>query len=236
MKICNDILRALKIESTYILCKDILYLCYPVEIRKTSWFVSTDSDNLSGKVNLKVKYRGSFLYLKAQILKKQTDTLYSFTYEVIITEDTINTDNFKFAFFRALQEMEEKDTQWNKRKEERYDIGLDEVNNKNIQFKTPEQVIICDKIQLPCVVNNLSYNGAKVTTLEGNFSKDKKVCIKLSFINPIEQIPIVSNIRNCLIKTTKENQIISVLSVKFESVPYEYKTRLDNYIKLLENI
>ena len=39
-------------------------------------------------------------------------------------------------------------------KEERYDIGLDEVNNKNIQFKTFEQVIICDKVQLPCVIKH----------------------------------------------------------------------------------
>lgn len=234
MKITADILNALKIETVYLLDDKNMYLCIPLEIRKMSWFVSCDSDNIQGNVKLKVKYRGSFLYLDAAVLKKENDTLYAFTYEVDIREEFNNKDKFKFYFLHAIREIEEKDTSWNKRKEDRYEIGLDEAKQKMIQFKSLEQTVVSDKVQLPCIINNISFNGAKITTMEGNFHKDKKVCILLNFVNPIEQIPIIANIRNCLIKSLNGQKNISILSVKFEHAPIEFKTRLDKYIELLE--
>lgn len=235
MIISKDILKALKIETIYILCRNTVYLCIPVEIKKMSWFVSCDSDNLSGNIKLKIKFRGSFIYLDAYILKKESDTLYSFTYEVDIRESSNTSDNFKYYFFKELKEMEEKDTSWNKRKEERYEIGLDEEKQKKIQFKSLEQILICDKVQLPCIINNISFGGAKITTTAGNFHKDKKICIAMNFENPIEQISIISNIRNCIIKTINNKQIVSILSIKFENTPIEFKTRLDKYIEEMEN-
>lgn len=234
MKIYKDILNALKIETVYIISGEILYMCIPTEIKGLTWYISTETDRLNANIILKVKFNGSFLYLQAKIICKKQDYLSSFSYELEIEKSEENKDNFKLTFFKMINEMEEKSKQWDKRKEKRYDIGLDENKIKSINFKSPEQIVVTDKIQLPCVVNNLSYSGAKVTTLEGNFSKDKKICLYLSFVQPIEQIPIIANVRNCYLKTTAENKILSVLSLKYEETPYEYKQRLDNFINIAE--
>lgn len=233
MKIYKDILNALKIETAYILANEILYMCIPHEIKKDTWYVSCDSNALKDAVVLKVKFNGSFIYLKSRILRKEQDSLHTFTYELEIEPEEKKKDSLKLAFFTMIKEMEETSEEWNKRKENRYDIGLDKARLKAVSFKTAEQIIVADKIQLPCVVNNISYSGAKITTMEGNFHKDKKICLYLSFINPIEQIPLIATIKNCFLKTTMENKPVSVLSIKYENSPYEYKKRLDSFIKKL---
>ncbi len=233
MKISKDILQHLHIETVYIVTSDNLYLCCPIEILKDRWSVACDSDNLEGKVRLKVKYHGSFIYLDSVITKKSQENLYSFTYEVVIDEEEWAKDRLKETFFRELQKIQEQTEGWNRRKEERYDIGLDEKRQKLINFKTTEQTLISDKTQLPCLVNNISFSGAKITTLEGNFSKDKKVCLNLSFVQPIEQIPLIGTIKSCVIKSTLEKKIVSILSLHFDVSPIEFKKRLDRFIKLL---
>lgn len=231
MKIYKDILNVLRIETVYVLSKGILHMCFPLEIRKNTWTVSCDSADLGGKVILKVKFNGSFVYLESKIMYKEQDSLCAFIYEIDIDEDEWKKDNFKFVFFQMLREMEEQASEWNKRKESRYDIGLDEQRLKAICFKSPEQTVIVDKMQLPCVVNNISYNGAKITTYQADFKKDKKICLCLSFVQPIEQIPIIANVRNCFLKTMIDRKIVSIVSVKYENAPYEFKTRLDSFIK-----
>lgn len=234
MKIDKDLLNLLKIETVYICANDTIYLSYPMEINDLTWFITTDSSDLSGNARLKVKYRGSFLYLNCIIHRKQNVSLYAFCYEIEIDRDEKNKDNFKFSFFQELKKIEEKSDGWNKRKEVRYEIGLDEKRQKLINFKEEEQLIVCDKQQLPCLVNNLSYSGAKITTLESGFQKDKKVCLYLSFKNPIEQIPLMADIKNCIIKATAEKKVIAILSLKFENSPVSYKERLEKFIKQIE--
>ncbi len=158
----------------------------------------------------------------------------AFIYEIEIDENEWKKDNFRYVFFQMLLEMEEQVMEWNKRSENRYEIGLDEKKIKAINFKKAEQIIVIDKHQLPCVINNISYNGAKITTYQADFKKDKKVCLYLSFIQPIKQIPIIGDVRNCLLKTTIDNKIVSVASLKFENAPYEYNLRLNDFIKKME--
>jgi len=233
MKIYKDILKALSIDTVYILNKKTLYMCMPVEINKDRWSVLCDSDSIEGNSALKVKYHGSFIYLESMIIRRPQKDIYSFAYEVLINSDEFSKDSFKKTFFHELGEMEKKSDAWNKRKEERYEIGFDEERQKLIRFKSPEQLLVADKIQLPCFINNLSYSGAKVTTLEGNFHKDKKVCLNLSFTSPIEQIPLIGTVKNCIIKSTFDKKIISVLSLFFENSPVGYKQRLDTFISQL---
>ena len=234
MKIFKDILNVLKIGSVYVIHKDILFMCIPLEINGNNWIVSCDHDKLSGEVILKVSFNGSFIYLKTKIIKKEQDDFSSFIYELQINENEKTKDNFKYLFFMMISEVEEQANEWNKRKEERYEIGLDEKKIEAIGFKSPEQIVVTDKTQLPCVINNISFSGAKITTMEGHFFKDKKICLYLSFRNPIEQIPLISVIRNCYIKNTSENKNVTIISMEHEEPSYEYKKRIDNYIKYLQ--
>ena len=236
MKIYKDIVNALKIENVYVISNKVLFMCVPLEIKKNFWLISCDSAGLSGEVILKVKFNGSFIYLKSKISIKEQDTFNSFTYELEIDTEEQEKDRFKYMFFTMIYKLEEEYEKWNKRSEERYEIGLDENRIKAIGFKSAEQTVVFEKQQLPCLINNISYKGAKITTIEANFQKDKKLCLFLSFTAPMEQIPLIANIRNCLIKTTKDNTPICILSVEYETVSYSYKTRIDNYIKTIDEI
>lgn len=233
MKVYKEILEALKIESVYVISDDTTFMCYPLEIEDTKWKVSCDSEFLSGKIKLKVNFFGDNFYLSASIKRIKQEDSCSFIYEVVINEAEKKDSIQKNIFFMMLFDMEEDSKEWNKRKEERYEIGLDEERISAIGFKSPEHIIVSGKKQLPCVVNNISYSGMKLTTMEGDFEKGKKVCICLSFVNPIEQIAIIGTIRNCFIKTTKSGEIVSVLSLEFEMPPYEYNKRVQKFIESL---
>lgn len=234
MKIYKDILNALRIEATYVLTNETTYMCIPLEIKNNTWVIACDSNYISGKVILKVKFNGSNIYLNTKIKKQEQDAYNSFIYEIEIDEEEKKKDNFKYVFFTMIYEMEEKCSEWNKRSEERYEIGLDEQRLNAISFKSPEQIIVIEKLQLPCVVNNISYNGAKITTMEASFQKEKKVCLYLSFTKPIEQIPMIATVRNCFLKTTKENVNMSIVSMQYDEPSYEYKQRIHDFIKKMQ--
>lgn len=231
MKIYKGILDALKIESVYVISDECLYMCFPMEIEDRRWTVSCDSEFLKEKIQLKVSFRDSFIYFNADIEKKEQDSTCAFIYEVLVDEEEKRSDNQKIFFFMMLHKMEEDCKEWNRRKEERYEIGLDEKRIEEINFKAAEHVLVTDKKQLPCMVNNISYSGAKITTMEGRFEINKRICLCLAFVNPIEKIALIGIIRNCHIKTTKDGGIISVLSLEFMDIPYEYSKRIQLFIK-----
>lgn len=230
MKVFKDILQVLKIETVYLVKDGNMHMCMPFDITETKWKVSCDSGFLTGNVILKIKFNGSFIFFDVQIKQFEQDSLHSFIYELNIPVEEYKKDNMNYLFYMMTTELMEENNEWNKRSEERYDIGLDQVKIDTIGFKDPEQKIIFEKKQLPCMVNNISFSGAKITTMEDFFQTDKKVCIYYSFVNPIEQIPVIGTIRNCFIKTLKNNQNVSVISLQYDEVPYAYKKRLESFI------
>lgn len=231
MKTSSNVLQALKIETVYLVYNKGIYLCAVHEIKKDVWNISTDQNNLSGKGQLKIKFNGSFLYLSVFIGKPNTSGVYRFTYDVFPERDKKVTDALEFAFFQTLKSLEQKTSEWNRRKEERYDIGTDENKIEKIGFKTIEQNAVTELGATDCIVNNLSFSGAQITTYMNNFYKGMKLCLCLTFTNPIEQIPVMSIIRNCSLEKINSKQMLSKLSLKFEESPVEYNERLLKYIK-----
>lgn len=234
MEINKNIMKAVGITAAYIIHKEDTHFCTILEVndaKKDEWKIAADSDELNGPGTLKIKFKEEFVYLKVEIGYALDDDIYSFTYmmKVIVNEN----DELEMKLMKALKELEEKNTEWNRRKEERYDIGIDEKSCELMKFKRMEQIIISNKKQLPCVINNISISGAKITTVEGNFKKDAKICLLLSYKEPIEQIPLIGIIRNCVIKKITNlgrDMIISVISIEYIETPIEYKERLMKYI------
>lgn len=234
MVINSDILTMLEIEAVYVVSNNKIYFCVPIEINGFEWIVAGDSGEIPKDGLLKVKFKGVFLYFKAHFVGSKSDGVYSYSYNVIISSDEIVNDKIKKCFFGVLKETEEKQILWNKRKEERYEIGMDERLVKLIEFRFIQQEIIDDGKRIPCVVDNLSYSGAKITTFSGNYYKEKEICVFLTFTNPIEQIPILCTIKNCIMKLIDSKTIVSILSLKFNESPYLYKKRLTNFIEKLK--
>ena len=69
----------------------------------------------------------------------------------------------------------------------------------------------------------------KLTTVDSNFFRDKKIVVYLSFINPIEQILLGSYIRNINLKEM-QGQVAATLSLQFEEPTISYKQRVADFI------
>lgn len=234
MKITKDLLNALNIETIYIQKGYDLFLCFPLKMKQDYWMISTDTDNLEGQITLKIKFNSFFLKIKAEVDSFVEDSgLHAFIYTIKIKSEA--EDDLQKMFFDTIHDMEKKYKEWNKRSEERYDIGGDEHKKDLLHLKQFEQVLIFENMQFPCLINNISFSGAKITTFESDFYKEKKLLLCLSFIKPIEQIQIVATIRNASIRILDNNQTISILSVKFDSTPIEFKYRLEKFIAGLED-
>lgn len=235
MRINRDILNALKIGAIYIQKDTDLLLCVPLKMKESYWIISTEIDNLAGSITMKIKYDTSYIKIKGEVDTFLEDAgMHSFLYTIKIIRDE-NMDETQKAFFSDLDEMERKHKEWNKRCEDRYDIGTDETKGELFGLKSLEQTLIFNNVQYPCLLNNVSFSGAKLTTYEADYYKGKMIILCLSFIKPIEQIQIVATIKNASIKILENRQTISILSLKFNSSPIEYKYRMESFIKRLED-
>lgn len=234
MELTKDTLQYLRLETFYIIQNNIYCMCYPLEVNFPAWKLSLDTNeiDITKPVTLKIKYNDEFIYYQVLLKHYSNDEIYGFIYEAVILEQ--ESDRLKNELLEKISILSTKLQSWNNRKEERYEIGTCEENGKLICFKSLEQNIIVDNIHIPCIVNNLSFSGSKITTYEGNFQKDKKIWLELSFIAPIEQIHLHGIIRNCFMKKVNNEHIISVLSLEYEFSPMVYKERLAKYIKTIE--
>lgn len=234
MKLSNEVLQYLNIESFYVIQNEKYCMCLPLEVHLGTWKISIDTDSLDENkpAKLKIKTKGNFELFPIAIKQITADDILGFVYEATI----IDTNACKTGILQKIEEIESKIQSWNHRKEERYDIGTSEEKAQLMNFKNIEQNIIVDNQNLPCVINNVSYSGVKLTTLEANFYVDKKLLLCLSFNNPIEQIHLVGTVRNCLLKNIKDKLNMSVVSLEFEESPISYKERLTKYINKLNKL
>lgn len=236
MRITKDILNVLLVENIYIQNNKDLFLCIPLKIKNDYWIIATETDLLLKDIVLKIKFNNSFIKFNASVESFiEENGLHSFIYTIKLTYSKEELDDNQQLFFKMLKEMESKHIEWNKRKEERFDIGTDEKRANLIKFKSLEQNLIFNNIQLPCIINNISFSGAKITTWESDFFVDKKIILCLSFVKPIEQIHLPATIKNTSIKAVDNKQIVSILSIKFDSPPLSYKERMAKFIEELKN-
>ncbi len=224
MKITKDILNYLEVSSIYIIKPDDIHICIPVQIENDRWKISTDTSELKGNALIKLKFKNKLYYFKIHIDEICSSENFTFTYNVHLTSSTeIN------LFMLELSVIEKKLKNWEKRKEERYEIGFDEKKIEQLSLKGYEQKVIINKLTLPCVVNDISFSGMKLTTVDSNFSRDKKIVVYLSFINPIEQILLGAYIRNINLKEM-QGQVAATLSLQFEEPTISYKQRIADFI------
>lgn len=224
MKITKDILNVLNISSMYILKEGGIHICIPVDIEGSVWKISTDTPELTGNAVIKTKYNGNDYLFKVHIDELLKSENFSFTYKTHLVDSTE-----KNLFMLEYSILEKKLKNWDKRKEERYEIGFDENKIAMFSLKSFEQKVIVNKLTLPCMINDISFGGTKLTTIDSNFSREKNIIVYFSFLNPIEQILIEAEIRNLSLKQL-EGQIAATLSLEFKDAPVRYKQRVADFI------
>jgi len=224
MRVTKDILNYLKVSSIYIIKGNDIHTCIPVEVEKDIWKISTDTSGLDGVALVRLRCDGQEYYFKVRILEQTESENFSFTYRV-----QMNDDREKNLFLLELANIEGKLRGWDKRKEERFEIGFDEARIRMFRLKGYEQKVIVNKLTLPCVLNDVSFGGAKLTTVDSRFPKERPVFLYLSFTEPIEQVFIPAKIRNVSLREL-EGQVAATLSLEFEDAPIAYKQRVADFI------
>lgn len=224
----KDILQFLKIENVFIM-EPIKCFCNIIEISLKKWVVTVDQPILeteNGLINIKID---NMYYELSVSIRNVGNLLYVF--ERIDTEYI--SDCIK-ELDQKIYELEENNIQWEKRKEERYTIL--EENASLLGLSQPTQTVIYNSLQLPCVLNNISYSGASLFIMSRdsiNYKINKEIGLVLKFVNPIEQIILKGRIKSVGIKTIQNinHSIFGIISLEFIDGPLAYKVRLNHYIK-----
>lgn len=224
MRVTRDILNYLKVTSIYIIKGSAIHACVPVDVDGDIWKISTDTGDLSGNALIRLRCDGKDYCFKVRVISESSADNFSFTYTVQLSDKKESN-----LFLLEFHVLEQKFRLWEKRKEERYDIGFDEEKIRRFRLKGFEQKVIVQKLTLPCVVHNVSFSGAKITTVDAHFSKERKVFLFLSFTSPIEQVLLPAYIRNLSLKDVG-GQVAATLSLEFEDAPIAYKQRVADFI------
>ena len=224
MRITKDILNYLNVTGIYIVKSGEIHVCVPVEVEGSVWRISTDTQSLSGTALIHIKRSGQDHYFKVEVVEQTAQDNFAFTY-IVRLKDPKEQDLFLMEFAVIEQKMKG----WEKRREERYEVGFDEERIKAFRLKTYEQKVIVNRLTLPCVLNDISFSGAKLTTVDSHFSKERRVFLFLSFTSPIEQVLVPARIKAVALREVA-GQMAATLSLEFEEAPIAYKQRVADFV------
>lgn len=227
MLVTAKILEYFSIRQILIIRDGERHPCEPADIESDRWIVTSDSGDLAGNALIQFKHDDCLYMLKVRLAPVTDGENFTFTYEAALRDD-----GERRKFDEGFRKIREHMDSWNKRREERYDIGLDEKKIAMLSLRDCEQAVICEKTELPAAVSNISYSGARLVTAEGNYSKNRPVFLMLSFVDPIETVPITCAVRNHL-PAESGGVRMSVISVEFVEPPVEFNMRMEAFIKRL---
>lgn len=234
MKVYKDVLQALSIENVNINFNGRTFFCIPLEISDSLWTVAIDGDfTINGLGELCIKWKNEYLKFNCAIesLIGNSFSLYSCMHQVSIA--LVDESPVEMEFHKLLRELEKDLYRNNKRKEERFEIR---ENIRGMRLDKPEQKILTSAEELPCLIDNISFGGARIITYDSYFQKEKPVCLYLSFIEPVEQIPIKAFVRNYTRKKSQNgNQDLAVLSLEYERAPISYQNRVKRLIEYINH-
>jgi hypothetical protein len=222
VKVHKDVLDHLGIEHVFLTGQRNVF-CALLEISTTeAWRVAIDGEWEEGEGILNIKYKG--IYLTWPVYVKKQDRL-SHTIELI--GDSVKLS----ALYESIQTLERDENLWNHRREERFDVGAE--GSGLLGLRKVEQKVIIAGTELPCMVNDLSFGGMRLTTMDsGEVKKGDTVTALLDFNNPIERLMLKGTVQAVMVKSGAskggERPVrFAILSVRFqEDPPLAFRQRL----------
>ena len=110
-----DILQALGIEYTFITAGDLRTFCFLYKLDRGHWYIRSESTLPVGEeVALHIKIHGVYLEQAVTVLSAREDY-----YDIQFPQTTCLTE-----LFSRIAELEANIASWDKRKEQRYTIGV----------------------------------------------------------------------------------------------------------------
>ena len=135
-------------------------------------------------------------------------------------------------FIFKLGEIISSSTTSKKRKEQR--INLDDEKAKRMQLQTDKIWVICEGKQIPCVLKDISFSGAKIITKRNKepfLNKQVKLILNISSLEGISAM--IGKVVHCEEITINNNIKLIALGIAFDkaSIPDSYKEWVKGFIE-----
>jgi hypothetical protein len=229
VKTGRDVLEYLGIDHAFLTGPRNVF-CTLLEISaKEPWVIAIDRLWEEPEAVLTIKYRGTYRERPVRIEKRD-----AFTYRLSFAGGS--GGNPLEALWASIQKLEEDESLWNKRKEERHPVGA--AFSPLLGLKKTEQKVILSGKEYPCLINDLSFRGMRLTTLDGgNLKKGQEAAVLLDFINPIERIILKGTVQSLVLKSGEQPSggsrrpvRFAILSLQLPDPPLAFKQRLGTFI------
>lgn len=188
------------------------------------------SENLDKKINtiiLKFNFENYITQATVEVLEIGED--------YIITKKIINSEDEKLNnFIQKLNEIENNNEKYGRRKEERIDIGDKNYRLFGLEKINQQLIVQSEKIITNCVLADVSFHGIKIITPYNQvIPKLNNFTLFISFNNPIENVYIEVHKVYINLNKINEHTYASISCQILEPVNYVWKERI---IKLIEKI
>jgi hypothetical protein len=230
VKTGRDVLDYLGIAHTFLTGRRNAF-CTLLEVSsKDPWIIAIDTVWEEPEAVLNIKYRGTYQELPVRVEKRDV-----FSYRIFFIETS--GENPSRELWESIQQLEADESLWNKRKEDRHTIGV--ALFPALGLKKAEQKVLLSGKEYPCLVNDVSFSGLKITTLDGGGIKQgDTAAVLLDFTNPIERIIVKSTIQSVLLKSgespaagSRRPVRFAILSLQVLDPPLAFKQRLGAFIR-----
>jgi hypothetical protein len=224
IKTRKDVLSHLGIEHAF-LTGHRNEFCTILELgTEKRWVVAVGAPWDEYEAILNVKYRGAYLTWPVQVERKDAFSYWvSFNYPEGAETKRLWAD---------IKKLEDDETLWNTRKEERFTVGADRF--AALGLKKAEQRVMVAGTEFPCMIHDVSLKGAKLTTYDhGSAKRGDEITVFLDFISPIERITLKGTIQAMTVKTGEQRTAgghpirFAVISIQFSTdAPLAFRQRL----------
>ena len=232
IKATKEILKNFGIENLFLSGSEESekWLFQPVELEDGYWICTLDTPCYLATAICNIKINDEYIKIPATI-----ELLEENIYRLEFTDNS----NREFRKMKTkINELDKNNSFLEKRKEQRYQVGI----KGSIQIGITDhdkQKVIYKGHELPCFFNNISYNGCNITTMQTGmfkFTVGEEIGFKLNLSNPLENIFMQGRICSAALKSP-ENEThfkFAILSVELYEPPLSWKRRLTDYIKAQE--
>lgn len=211
VKATKEILENIGIENVFLSGSDESekWLLQPMEVGTTCWICSLDKSCFINNVTCNIKINDEYIKIPCE-----TKLLEGSIYRIEFTESS--SRGFKKS----------------------YEIGINGSQLFGIADHKKQNIIFEGKT-LPCFLNNISYGGCNITTMQTESFKfviGDEIAFKLCLSNPLENIFMQGKICSVALKSPENDTHFkfAILSVELYEPPLSWKKRLTDYIKTQE--
>lgn len=232
VKATKEILESIGIGNIFLSGSDESekWLLQPVELSALNWICTLDKSCFINNVTCNIKINDEYIKIPCE-----TELIEGNIYRIEFTESS--SREFKKIKSR-IKELEKNISFLEKRKEKRYEVGIKGSELFGITDHEKQNIIFEGKT-LPCFLNNISYGGCSITTMQTElfrFVTGDEIAFKLCLSNPLENIFMQGKICSVALKSPENDTHFkfAILSVELFEPPLSWKKRLSEYIKIQE--